>query len=60
MLPEPLRLKLEKLAARSCWSDDEDATVDDFAAGNIDDAFAGGCTEGEILLAREILEAYPR
>lgn len=47
--------KLEKLAKRGCWCDDEDFTVDDFACGNIDDAYRGGLGDGEAMLAREIL-----
>lgn len=55
--------QLKKLAARDCWSDDPGwgsptepyATVDDFAAGNIDDAYYGGFADGEAELAREVL-----
>ena len=34
--------------------------VDNYAAGNIDDAFWLGCDEGEINLARKILEDLGR
>lgn len=53
-----LKAKLEKLAARQCWSDDEEAMTDDFAGGNIDDAYFGGCDDGEAILAREILAEF--
>ena len=54
MKPE-LRARLEELAARGCWLDDPEFVVDDYAGGNIDDAFAGGERSGETNLAREIL-----
>lgn len=45
---------LETIAGQKCWEDDEDFMVDDYAGGNIDDAYSGGCGAGEILLARRI------
>ena len=53
--------KLEKLAVKECWLDDMkkekySSGVNDYAGGNIDDAFTGGINCGEIILAREILE----
>ena len=54
MKPE-LKARLEKLAASECWSDDPDFMVDDYAGGNIDDAYYGGEHSGEVRLAREIL-----
>lgn len=47
--------RLIKTAKESAWCDNEEFMVDDYAAGNIDDAYYGGCTDGEILLARQIL-----
>lgn len=51
--------RLKKLAHSKCFYDDADAdvTVDDYAAGNIDDAFAVGETVGEVMLARDVLES---
>ena len=53
-----MKAKLEKLAARKCWSDNEDFMVDDYAGGNIDDAYYGGNTDGETDLARELLAEF--
>ena len=55
MIKPKLKARLEKLAASECWSDDPDFMVDDYAAGNIDDAYYGGEHSGEVRLAREIL-----
>lgn len=35
--------------------EDEDVVIDDFAGGNVDDAYNIGRSDGEIYLAREIL-----
>ena len=40
-----------------CDDDGEDVIVDDYAGGNIDDAFYLGERQGEVMLAREILDA---
>lgn len=49
--------KLQKLATQKSWEDqfDDDSIIDDFAGGNIDDAYYGGYRDGEISLAREVL-----
>ena len=51
--------QLKKLARSECYYDDEDAdvTVDDYAGGNIDDAFAVGEKAGEVMLARAVLQS---
>lgn len=55
--------KLKTLAAKNTWEDlsendgDEYFNPDDYAGGNIDDAYAGGVRTGEIELAREVLMA---
>ncbi len=56
---EQLIEKLKKLAQSECYFDneDEDTVVDDYAGGNVDDAFSIGERQGEILLAREILSS---
>ncbi len=50
---------LEKLAKKNCWDDrmekDEGGYIDDFAGGNVDDAYQGGMDTGETWLARDIL-----
>lgn len=51
--------KLKKLASSECFFDDEDedVTVDDYAGGNVDDAFHAGSHAGEVTLARYILNS---
>lgn len=56
MSPE-LVLKLQETASKTAWCDDDEFMPDDYAGGNIDDAYYGGVSDGEILLAREILDA---
>ena len=54
--------KLETIAESKSWSDqaeedgDEYVDVGGFAGGNIDDAWQGGYDEGQIDLARELLQ----
>jgi hypothetical protein len=50
--------RLKKLASGESWADEiysDSSVVDDFACGNVDDAFWGGHRSGEIQLARDIL-----
>ena len=49
--------KLKYEAEQHDASQDEDFNVDDYAGGNLDDAFSFGTSIGRIGLAREILEA---
>lgn len=46
---------LKSIAKEKAWDDDEDFIVDDYAGGNVDDAFYGGQRSGCIDLARDIL-----
>jgi len=59
---EGMRVKLTEIAARRCWSDgdtDKDPfIVDDYAGGNIDDAYEGGVRDGATGLAREFLAEF--
>lgn len=48
---------LVALAKKTAWNDDADFCVDDYAAGNEDDAYYGGVGDGEIELARTILNS---
>ena len=50
-----LREALTKATAEKGWDFDDGSTVDDYAAGNIDDAFDGGERTGRRDLARELL-----
>lgn len=49
---------LKGLAGDDCYYDDEDedVCVDDYAGGNVDDAFDVGERAGEVMLARRILD----
>lgn len=48
--------KLIEAAQRETWDEgDDDSVIDDFAGGNVDDAYQGGERAGETNLAREIL-----
>lgn len=48
--------EIRELAAKGCWTDNEDFCVDDYAGGNFDDAFWGGWRAGRVELAREVVE----
>jgi len=55
---EKLIERLKKLAARRTWADgltEPDTIIDDYAGGNMDDAYYGGENSGETSLARSIL-----
>ncbi len=58
MLDHEMKAMLLKLAARECGCDNEDFVVDDYAGGNVDDAYDAGMTAGETLLARELLHLF--
>ena len=51
-----LKAFLQKAADKTAWQDDKQFMPDDYAGGNIDDAYNGGVPDGEILVCREILE----
>ena len=53
-----LKSRLDWLAARKCWADDDNFSVEDYAGGNLDDAYAGGERDGETLLARNLLAEF--
>ena len=51
--------KLKVIAEKLIPADDEDQfMVDDYAGGNIDDAYGFGSEAGEVWLARSLLEQY--
>lgn len=61
MVKEDLKEYLQKIASKRSWMDkmlEKNLIIDDFAGGNIDDAYYGGVDDGEIGLAREILEKF--
>jgi len=51
---------LKTLAKRKTWQDrmdeKEDTVIEDFAGGNVDDAFDGGYRAGETDTARQVLD----
>jgi len=53
---EKLREKLEKLSKKETVGDNEDFNAYDYSGGNYDDAYNLGYSDGEIFLARELLE----
>ena len=55
-MDERLKMYLKKLAARECWSDHNNFMVNDYAGGNIDDAYSRGQDDGETLLARRLID----
>jgi len=57
-MDELISEKLKRLAKKECWFDDEECIINDWAGGNIDDAYQGGCVDGETALARELLKEF--
>ena len=53
-----LKEYLTELANEKAWIDDPHFMIDDYAGGNIDDSYAGGMDDGQILLARSLLKEY--
>lgn len=47
---------IKKYAAKQSVSDQEDFIINDYASGNIDDAFWLGYEDGVIIFARELLK----
>jgi hypothetical protein len=58
-LDQEMIARLKKLAAEETIfdSEDEDVVIDDYAGGNVDDAYWRGTRDGETSLARDILVA---
>ena len=49
---------LEELAKKKTLYDREDYDPQDFSGGNFDDAYSRGCDDGEVALARELLNRF--
>lgn len=49
---------LEELAKKKTWYDREDYDTQDLSGGNFDDAYSRGCDDGEVALARELLNRF--
>jgi hypothetical protein len=48
--------ELKRLSEKTCNADDDDFIVNDYAGGNIDDAYDIGVEHGEILLSRKLIK----
>lgn len=51
-----LYIKIQELANQIASRDNKDFMVDNYAGGNIDDAYGIGFIDGQIILARELLD----
>ena len=49
---------LRELAGRHRWTDNDDFDPCGMSGGKYDDAYYGGCDDGETTLARELLEKF--
>ena len=51
---------LRLVAEQGCWSENgldfDEVIVEDFAGGNVDNAYWGGSADGEVRLAKKVLE----
>ena len=50
--------KLKTIAKQPAALDNDDFTAYDYSGGNYDDAFYLGVAQGEVSLARELLETF--
>ena len=57
-MEEQLKIKLISLARKKATTENDDFNAFDYSGGNYDDAYYLGAEDGEILLAREILETF--
>lgn len=58
-LPDEFVARLRKLAAQDMDWENEEFEVHSYCGGNIDDAYQRGEEQGEISMAREIVEHLP-
>ena len=59
-LPDEFVAKIRKMAAKDMDWENPEFEVNDYAAGNIDDAYARGEDQGELSMAREIAAYFPK
>lgn len=57
-MEELLKTKLINLAKKKAFFDKEDDLVVDWVGSNVDDAYDMGVDDGQIMLARQILETF--
>ena len=57
-MKKDLRTYLEEIASRAVWNDAAGFSPFDYSGGNYDDAYYGGCDDGKVLLARELLKKF--
>lgn len=56
---DKLRSVLTTIAKRGCWDDKaDDFCAVDYSGSNVDDAFFGGKNNGEVMLARDLLDQF--
>ncbi len=53
-----LYIRLKEVADKKCLSDNEDFCVDEHVHGNVDNAYEGGYSDGEIRLARRLIKEF--
>lgn len=51
---------INPISKKDVWSDNfsEESIINDFAGGNIDDAFWGGERDGQTQLARQLIKTF--
>lgn len=59
-IPDELVKRLRKLARTEADFENDDFNVVDFCGSNVDDAYERGETQGEIIMAREIVALFPK
>jgi hypothetical protein len=57
-LVNDLKERLERLADRDRWSDNEGIDPNDYYGANFNDAYGAGVNDGETGLARSLLKDY--
>lgn len=55
---EDLKKYLQELSSKDAAIESEDFSAYDASGGNFDDAYSIGVSDGEISLARELLDKY--
>lgn len=48
---------LIELSKKTAWSDNDNFAADDYSGQNFDDAYSGGFRDGQIEMAREVIDS---